>query len=129
MKRCIACEEEKPLTEFYFTGDYPQSRCKPCFNEKARENYKKDPEYQRMRRRRYLYGISQEQYDAMLEAQHGRCAICRIKYDKEYHVDHSKETGEVRGLLCNNCNTGLGKFKDDSSLLLEAARYLEKYDE
>lgn len=48
---------------------------------------------------------------------------CHVK--GSLSVDHDHETGEVRGLLCNLCNTGLGKFKEDPSLLTKAASYLK----
>ena len=63
------------------------------------------------------YGITIEQYDAMVVAQNGCCAICgqepqfAIRQWKKLHVDHCHETGKVRALLCVHCNHGLGKFK------------------
>lgn len=69
----------------------------------------------------------------MFEAQAGRCGICRrtltnnVLNDEEkltLHVDHNHKSGEVRGLLCSNCNTGLGLFKDDPRRLKRAIRYL-----
>jgi hypothetical protein len=80
------------------------------------------------------YGITPEDYAAMLAAQGGGCAICgaaegtekRIKY---LHVDHDHETGKVRGLLCHLCNLGIGKFQDDPELLVKAAHYLSHYKE
>lgn len=77
--------------------------------------------------RRYLYGITPEQYAARLEEQGNRCAICRTDSPgagKSWHVDHDHETNRIRGLLCNNCNHGLGKFKDDPARLQAAITYL-----
>lgn len=75
------------------------------------------------------FGISQAAFDALLLAQSGRCAICRS--DKAggrggFAVDHCHITGRVRGLLCTNCNNGLGRFKDDPDRLIAAADYLRK---
>lgn len=80
---------------------------------------------------KYLYGITADQFEALLADQGGVCAICGTSewpgsYRCTPHVDHSHETGEVRGLLCGDCNFGLGKFKDDPKLLRAAAEYLER---
>ncbi len=62
------------------------------------------------------YGITVEQYDAMLRQQNGLCAICgRAPKRFRLAVDHDHETGEIRGLLCTRCNLGLGWFRDDPS--------------
>lgn len=71
------------------------------------------------------YGVTLEEYAAMLAAQGGGCAICGAKQKKRrLAVDHDHETGEVRGLLCSPCNTGLGQFKDKAALLARAIDYL-----
>jgi len=81
--------------------------------------------------RQYLYGVSPEQYAAMLEAQGGQCAICDSDQwpgkGNSPHVDHEHATGKVRGLLCTNCNNGLGNFGDDPARLRAAADYLEAH--
>lgn len=79
---------------------------------------------------RKQYGITVEQYDAMLAAQGGGCAICGDPPDGvgragvRLHVDHCHATNRVRGLLCNSCNNGLGRFRDRPELLRAAAAYL-----
>ena len=73
------------------------------------------------------YGVTLEQWNEMFQAQGGRCAICgthQCSTKKSFSVDHCHKTGKVRGLLCQNCNTALGKFKDDEELLHSAIRYL-----
>lgn len=72
------------------------------------------------------YDISLEEYMKMASDQEGACAICR-KTPKVLNVDHNHTTGLVRGLLCPNCNHGLGKFKDSQELLIKAAKYLESH--
>jgi hypothetical protein len=61
----------------------------------------------------------------MIEAQGGLCAICEGPLERP-HVDHDHETGKVRGVLCFNCNGGLGKFADSADLLQRAAEYLQQ---
>jgi hypothetical protein len=88
-------------------------------------------ERRRTHRERWLkkYDLTVEQYEAMAERQSGRCAICGGSEPKtngglHWCVDHDHATGKVRGLLCHDCNIGLGKFRDETSLLLRAADYL-----
>lgn len=81
---------------------------------------------------RYDYRMSKEEYDRLLKDQNGECAICGsnkpYKQDgKKFAIDHNHETGKIRGLLCFNCNAGLGHFKDSASLLQKAIDYLGRY--
>jgi len=68
------------------------------------------------------YGITAEEADEMLAAQGGTCAICEI--EPAVHVDHDHVSGRVRGMLCFNCNGGLGNFRDDPLFLYAAAEYV-----
>ncbi len=78
-------------------------------------------------RRHEAYGLTKPELDRLLD-QHEVCAICRSAEwgRKGPCVDHDHETGAVRGILCGNCNQGLGRFKDDSAALRAAADYLER---
>lgn len=81
---------------------------------------------------KYKYGITIEEYDNMLFLQNYSCAIClrpRDELKKDLAVDHDHETNTIRGLLCGKCNKGLGLFRDSSSLLKDAATYIEYYKE
>lgn len=95
------------------------------------EDYRNKTGHQRDRHLRRKYGISLEDYDRMLAAQAGGCAICgkrpdeQQRYDRYLHVDHNHETGEVRGLLCDQHNLLLGRFNDDPNLIRRAADYLD----
>ena len=106
-----------------------------------RENYSKNRTQHRGHQLKYKYGITNKDYDLILKSQNGTCAICdgeNSTREKGTHnnksvamalsVDHNHKTGKVRGLLCNGCNTSLGKFKDDPVLLQKAIKYLEETD-
>jgi hypothetical protein len=79
------------------------------------------------------YGITSDDYFQMLKNQNNVCAICQKgqpdKKGKKLSVDHCHKTGKVRGLLCTNCNQGLGQFRDDTDVLGKAINYLNKSEE
>jgi hypothetical protein len=105
-----------------------------------RDFYQKHPEARAEKLRKSVasmrllnYGVSAEDYERRLVDQNGVCAICRRAETatlkgkvKSLAVDHCHTTKKVRGLLCANCNHGLGKFGDEPALLRAAADYLEK---
>jgi hypothetical protein len=107
-------------------------------NARAREAYAKDDGYRARKRRSgnkwyspekrlaQVYGLSPQDYDAMLAEQEGVCAICKTRPDKPLFVDHSHATGKVRGLLCRPCNFSLGFMRDDPRLTAAATKYLLK---
>ncbi len=73
------------------------------------------------------YGIDLEEYYKILESQNNCCIICGIhesKMETMLSVDHCHTTGKIRGLLCHNCNIGLGNFKDDPKVMKKAIEYL-----
>jgi hypothetical protein len=82
-------------------------------------------EWRRKKDFREIYGMTLEDYDVMLAQQDGACAICRRKPKERLVVDHCHATGQVRGLLCAKCNTGLGLYQDNPDRLLAAIAYLE----
>jgi hypothetical protein len=98
--------------------------------ERSRVRYLADPEgfKERSTKSKLLKrGLTPLDYERMLVAQNGVCAICRQRDNgKRLAVDHSHATGRVRGLLCFSCNTGIGKLGDDPARLRLAADYLEK---
>lgn len=106
-------------------------RCEECALrrglEKDRQNNKNNPN---RRNNRYVtrYGITLQDYTKRLEHQKGCCAICGKYEVGNLSVDHNHSTGKVRGLLCQECNRGLGSFKDKPALLRKAAEYLESND-
>jgi hypothetical protein len=78
---------------------------------------------------RKKYGITLEQYQAMLEKQDGVCAVCGegCKSGRALSVDHNHTTGQLRGLLCGNCNRGIGYLQDDPELIRAALEYILSY--
>jgi|SRR5271165_2022089 len=75
------------------------------------------------------YGLTEEQYNTMLDEQHSACAICdthQSLLNKKLCVDHDHITGKVRGLLCDACNVGLSRFKDNIDIIFNAINYLKK---
>lgn len=110
--------------------------CKRCSTAATRAWALANPEaWERHGRRSHLkthYGITPEEFDAMLAAQGGVCAICR-RTDRDRrgfrpHVDHNHATGRVRAILCGPCNRGLGQFGDDLDLIERAVQYLRFHD-
>lgn len=79
--------------------------------------------------REQKYGISQAEWNALLEKQNYGCAICGRTTEtgrRNLSVDHDHVTGRVRGILCQNCNAGIGHFRDDVDLVRTAVQYLER---
>ena len=127
MKRCAKCGEAKPFEEFPRDArkkDGRRSRCKACRAEYRRQHPGMPGTSRRLRRK---YGIALTEYDDLLEIQGNGCAICGMSPEengRRLAVDHNHEMGEVRGLLCTNCNLGIGNFRDDPSLTSKATDYL-----
>lgn len=102
-----------------------QGRLKQKFN----KAYRSKPEIYWERRILIKFGITKADYDRLLEAQGGVCAICRgtqVNRRKRLDVDHCHKTGRVRGLLCGFCNRALGMLKDNPELFLRVVTYLSK---
>jgi Recombination endonuclease VII len=115
-KFCRGCRRVLPVSEWSArinSNDGLAWQCKSCLTAKDRAKHL-------MR----TYGMSVEDLDAMLAAQHGACAICQTA--PAVHVDHDHQTDKVRGLLCFRCNAALGQFGDDPLVLRRAARYVER---
>lgn len=135
-RKCIPCGLVKPIDEFPLdrgrkSGRHPY--CKPCkaeFMRKAQarwkashpEKVKRNNKAQNLRKK---YGLSLEVYEELLDAQGGVCLICGAAPDPlSLAVDHCHDSTEIRGLLCNPCNLGVGHFRDRPELLEAAAAYL-----
>lgn len=135
-KVCCVCSERKDFSKFYNfknKSDNKSYRCKWC-DDAARINYLNSNRAKAQRNARsatlrYKYGISLEDYESMLDKQGGCCAICKGQETRganSFSVDHCHSTGKVRGLLCNNCNRGIGLLGDTSDGLMKAVEYLKR---
>ncbi len=127
MKRCPSCRRWLSSEAFprnRSTRDGLATYCKPCHNRIGRETKQRLYGGTRHYHLKQRYGIGAGDVDELVEAQGGRCAICRERPAE--HVDHDHLTGAVRGILCFNGNGGLGQFRDRVDLLQAAATYLQR---
>lgn len=131
LRKCNSCNELLPVTEFfikkYISKKGEQFRfnspCKIC------SNVNRNRDYQRQYHRKIKFNITQQEYDILLQKQNYCCAICGIHYQdcsRQLAVDHDHATLKIRGLLCNQCNTGLGLLQDNTHILKKAILYLKK---
>ena len=124
--------KDKTILKKYDKERQKKSRIKNPKRFRIAEKKYKDSHKEDRRRREYLrkYKITIENYNNILVKQNHRCAICgkdEVDNGKYLAVDHNHKTGKVRGLLCNQCNSGLGFYKDDINILLKAVIYLEEF--
>jgi hypothetical protein len=126
MKTCPHCKATKELSEFgkdKRTNTGISCYCRECLREKARRQRERDPLFSRRCHLKRRYNLSLSDFTDMVKSQNGLCAICGTEPD-ELVVDHCHTNGNVRGLLCHSCNTGLGKFFDNTAYLTNALNYL-----
>lgn len=143
-KRCSHCKEWKSKKKFPRASAKPDGLfnwCKECKNANARERWATSPHIRNLAYLNSLksrYGISPLAYGLMVAEQSGKCAICGIdpstlldlpeKY-RRLHVDHwHDDLYNVRGLLCHNCNFGVGRWLDNREILEAAIAYLDEHD-
>lgn len=88
------------------------------------ERYRKNRDRYLSNQQLKTYGLTGDQYKALLLGQGNACAVCREPFSKRPAVDHDHKTGAVRGLLCGSCNGGLGLFRDNPAFLAAAIAYL-----
>jgi hypothetical protein len=134
--RCNKCGKDKSIHDFCIDKTRPSGHskpCKSCHTEDGRK-YKKDnplkvKQYFRNNHLAKTYGVSTDWYKLKIESQNNLCAICK-RSESAYGnlcVDHDHNTGKVRDLLCNRCNSAIG-FLDEDILRFEAAiEYLKKH--
>lgn len=141
--RCYGCNELFPagqITREKKRGHYLDSGwCSPCNTSRQmawRERNATHYKYRSAKIGLSKYGLSVDDYIELYELQSGKCAVCGkekrsrleigTKRQDVLHVDHCHTTGQVRGLLCKECNHAIGLFKDDPQTLRAAASYLER---
>lgn len=134
MKRCEKCGETKCLAEFYKKANGEaghRSYCKSCFRETCNTNVKAF-ENKLVRD----YGLTAVEYNEIHDAQGGKCQICSTTVSNSIRetagervgvVDHCHTSKKVRGILCSQCNIGLGNFKDNPDSLKNALMYLGRH--
>jgi hypothetical protein len=108
--QCCVCEKCYKIADYPLVYRRPSFRCAEC-------RYKGDIAKK--------YGMTFDECDALLTST-DRCQICDQKPEKKLVVDHCHKTGKVRGLLCQQCNLGLGAFRDNQDILDRAKLYLNK---
>lgn len=117
MKRCTKCKIIKCDSQFNIdrtSKDGLRHSCIECYSKAL------DPNYDLMN----MYGLTRRDYEVMCKTQENRCGICGKEC--KLYIDHNHITNVIRGLLCNNCNLGLGHFKDCLQTLKKATTYLEE---
>lgn len=109
--------------------DTPQKRWRDrnreYLSDKSKAYQKANPDVNRRSWLKQRFGITLDQYDEMRGRQDGLCAICGRCPEKALDVDHCHRTGKIRGLLCGDCNRGLGLFRESECNLQNAIAYLQ----
>ena len=130
LKVCAGCKIEQPLQNFYNSlGEFDRlhSHCKKCDRKRLAAAHIKNPTRRTDNARRKNYGISPEEVCSMKQTQQNKCPGCLREFSNLFreHIDHDHVTGKIRGILCGNCNSGMGLLKDDPAILLRLAAYLQ----
>ena len=116
----------KRILEYYkqYRKNHPEKTKK--YDKEYQKQWRKNHPKKMMEKKLKKYNLSHEDWLEMWESQDERCAICGKSFDKPSgaYIDHNHETGEIRGLLCNKCNLGIGFLNDDPELTMNATRYL-----
>lgn len=134
MKKCSRCKVVKSKSKFWkdrSRKDGLRHCCIACLRKDKQEKY----EHYRNAWRKSTYGVDDDWYNTKLEKQKGVCAICGKKETmknsygvRNLCIDHNHFTGQIRGLLCSNCNRAIGSIKEDIPALKKAIEYLECYN-
>ena len=152
-KPCSKCKKILPISCFgkcmaapseldWYCRKCQSKRVKPYqdknrrkINAQKREHYRKNwtqlnGDYSRARNLFNKHKMTLEEYDNLFEAQDGVCAICGLpEINQRLAVDHDHKTGEIRALLCGNCNCALGHARDNEERLMAMIKYLRKHNQ
>jgi hypothetical protein len=127
-KWCKYCNKNHPATRNFwsFRKNGTPSGCRKKNREDSLKYHKNNKERSKERLLKTKYNLTLQQFKEMMNNADCKCAICgnMLLELSNANVDHDHSTGKVRGILCNNCNLGLGRFKDNLDLLLNAIKYL-----
>ena len=140
---CRVCKKQKNLLdEYYLSRKDPTKKssysyeCKECTVARTVEYNKENSETVRAQYLKRQYGLTFEEFDAMLSKQDNCCAICGTDKPsknrgrtRRFHVDHCHTTGKIRGLLCKSCNIALGEVEDNIHILKSMIQYLESHEQ
>jgi len=145
-KRCVKCGSAGPFSKDKYNSDGLNKRCRSCVSEYSKKYYRKNyaakikdkkKQYKQQNAEKIItanrfriYGITQREFDNILSSQNGACKICKIKLTlsgtsvTRACIDHCHKTNIVRGILCQQCNKGIGHFNDNPELMKAGADYL-----
>lgn len=137
---CKGCDTVKPVSDFHKDSKSKRGftyHCKVCANARSRKwtaEHGHTTKYRESKWNAYYknkYKISLEDRLNLLKQQEYKCKICGIDLNPSgthTHTDHCHTTGQIRGILCTNCNRGLGHFQDNKEFLMNAIKYLDNFD-
>jgi len=137
MKPCSKCGIVKELDQFNkraASKDGYTARCTTCINTKALKTRTERPDSTRGNNLKQRFNMSIAEYNEIFLKQKGKCAICELAETsvdskgniKWLSVDHHHGNGDIRGLLCNSCNTGIGLLQDSAKIMYSAINYLKE---
>jgi len=138
-KLCSVCKVLKPTSEYYYCRTKEQlfGPCKSCNKNRSTSWRKRNPDRSRAQNRAWYkrnpeaarriwlkkhYNMTPQQYNNLLAAQGGGCAICAGT--SKLHIDHCHTTKKIRGILCSNCNLGIGNLQENREIMKRAIAYL-----
>lgn len=133
-KNCKNCGSD----DWYHYEEHSNTACAPCVLRRQKERKpwrgrKRNKKLLSANQMRHKYGIEPEEYERLLEEQDGVCAICGSEDNgfnqhgtKRFAIDHNHTTGDIRGLLCNRCNTAIGLLQDDPDIIRKAEAYVRE---